>query len=217
MGANTRQAAWVESAESGISRLVVPYGGGQARPSYGYGRPDPRQQARNLERDGLSLSDIVKVMDVASPGITSTQVRRLLKEKRREAPPGTLVEDLPPPTYAELHRHLIAFGAGLVCETAAGGLWHRTPLGSVAGPYLPAQELALLRVEADARGRFAAGPKRRRSTEETGAAVVALRSSGLVWGAIADQLGITEARARRLWATAQRSQAASPAVALNRA
>jgi hypothetical protein len=102
------------------------------------------------------------------------------------------------PGVEKFVRHAQAFGPELVIETAAS--------------LLPERDVARLRVEVDAlerraRRRFGANPRRRRSTQETMLAVLALREQGLVLGFIGEKLGISEKRVRELLARHRRESA----------
>jgi hypothetical protein len=89
------------------------------------------------------------------------------------------------PTLERFVRHAQLFGTECVAETASD--------------YLGPQAMARLRVELDGieRGRkssagFSVGKRRRRSREETTAAIIQLSVEGLVPGAIADKLGVSD-------------------------
>jgi DNA invertase Pin-like site-specific DNA recombinase len=95
------------------------------------------------------------------------------------------------PTLGEFIAHARTHGTEGVYETAADGL-------------LRPRDLLRLRVELDAidagkRGRFGTviGKRRKRTSDETRDAVLLLSEEGLVRGAIADKLGISERTVRR--------------------
>jgi hypothetical protein len=102
---------------------------------------------------------------------------------------GRLAIPTLPQTLKTYVRHAAQFGTESVYETA-----EMEGHGS--------QTLARLRIELDAieagrkSGRFTIGKRRRRSAEETRAAVEALSVDGLVPLAIAGKLGISETRVR---------------------
>jgi predicted transcriptional regulator len=97
-------------------------------------------------------------------------------------------------------RHARLFGSDLVIETAE--------------PLLTERELVRLRVEIDSlvrrsSRRLSRSPRRRRPTEETMLAAVAMREEGFVIGYIAEKLGVTEKTVRELLAR-HRRESASP-------
>jgi hypothetical protein len=97
--------------------------------------------------------------------------------------------------FEQLLRHAQVFGPESVIE--------------VAELLLPERELARLRVEVDLleRRRSRYGPRRRRSTQETLLAAVAMREEGLVIGYIAEKLGVTAKTVRELLARHRRESA----------
>jgi hypothetical protein len=104
------------------------------------------------------------------------------------------------PGFEQFLRHAELFGPESVIE--------------VAEQLLPEREVARLRVEVDALHRRSSRrasrlPRRRRSTQETLIAVVALREQGLVIGYIAEKLSITEKTVKELLAR-HRRESASP-------
>jgi hypothetical protein len=101
------------------------------------------------------------------------------------------------PGFEQFLHHAKVYGTELVIETAEG--------------LLPERDLARLRVEMDALDRrpsrrFSRLPRRRRSTEETMLAAVAMREQGLVTGYIAERLAITEKTVKALLARHRREQ-----------
>jgi hypothetical protein len=102
------------------------------------------------------------------------------------------------PGFEEFVRHAQAFGPELVIETAQ--------------QMLPEREVARLRVDVDALNhrssrRTSRPTRRRRSTQETMLAAVALREQGLVIGYVAELLGISVKTVRELLARHRRESA----------
>jgi hypothetical protein len=96
---------------------------------------------------------------------------------------------LPRPTLKDFIRHARKFGTECVYETAE--------------MYLGGKALGRLRIELDAieagrkSGGFTVGKRRRRSKQETIAAVLALSEDGLVRSAIPDRLGLSDSRVKQ--------------------
>jgi len=101
------------------------------------------------------------------------------------------------PGFERFLRHAQLFGADFVLETAK--------------PLLTEREVARLRVEVDLLDRRSSSrssrPRRRRSTEETMLAAVAMRDEGLVIGYIAEKLGISVKTVKELLARHRRESA----------